>query len=212
MITLYAVRHGETDYNRESRVQGLADSHLTDFGRKQAAALAEHFKDTEITSLYTSPLSRASDTANAIAKAAGIEDITAIDEFKELDCGIFQDMLISEIKEKCWDDWMHFLGNPAVAPENGESMNQLAVRVSSALGMIIENAGEDDTIVIVAHAGVVRMILAQLMNVPVGAAVNFGLSNASIARFINKYDRWTCLKWNDTEHLGSLEGEVKFVL
>ena len=177
MITLYAVRHGETDYNRESRVQGLADSSLTDFGRKQAAALAGRFKDVDITSLYTSPLSRARDTANAIAEAAGIEEITPIDEFKELDCGVFQDQLLSEIKETSWDEWLLFLSNPAIAPENGESMNQLAMRVSSALSM-----------------------------------VNFGLSNASIASFINKYDRWTCLKWNDTEHLGSLEGEVKFVL
>ena len=212
MITLYAVRHGETDYNRESRVQGLADSNLTDFGRKQAAALAGRLKDVEITSLYTSPLSRARDTANAIAEAAGIEEITPIDEFKELDCGVFQDQLLSEIKETSWDEWLLFLSNPAIAPENGESMNQLAMRVSSALSMVIESAGEDDTIVIVCHAGVVRMILAHLLRVPVASVVNFGLSNASIASFINKYDRWTCLKWNDTEHLGSLEGEVKFVL
>lgn len=212
MITLHAVRHGETDYNREDRVQGLADSHLTGFGRKQAAALAGRFKHVDITSLYSSPLSRARDTADAIAEAAGLEKVTPIDEFRELDCGIFEDMLITEIREKCWDDWMRFLGDPSVAPENGESMNQLAVRVGEALDGIIRSAGEDDTIVIVAHAGVVRMVLANLLKVPVGPAVNFGLSNASIASFINKYDRWTCLKWNDTEHLGSLEGEVKFVL
>lgn len=212
MITLYAVRHGETDYNQESRVQGLADSTLTAFGRKQADALARHFKQIDITTLYTSPLSRAADTAGAIAEASGIDDVHPIDEFKELDCCVFQDRLLSDIRETDWDAWMRFLSNPAVAPEGGESMNQLGLRVSRALAMVLDNAGEDDTIVIVSHAGVVRMTLAHLMNVSVGSAVNFGLSNASIARFINKYDRWTCLKWNDTEHLGGLEGEVKFVL
>ena len=56
------------------------------------------------------------------------------------------------------------------------------------------------------------MTLAHLMNLSLSAAVNFGMSNASYSWYINKYDRWTCLGWNITEHLGKLEGEVKFVL
>jgi probable phosphoglycerate mutase len=212
MITLYLVRHGETDYNQEDRVQGQKDSNLTDFGRKQAQALAEAFKDVKIDQVYTSPLKRAADTAKVIVDGNHLLEVNPIDEFMELDCGIFEDKLISEIKEENWDKWTEFLASPNVAPEGGESMNQLFVRVSKALEMILANAGEDENIVIVSHAGVVRMSLAHLMNIQVASAVNFGLSNASVARFINKYDRWTCLKWNDTEHLGMLEGEVKFVL
>lgn len=212
MITLYAVRHGETDYNRENRVQGTKDSHLTEFGISQAKALANHFKNTKIDEIYTSPLIRAYDTATTIAEAAGVDTIIPVDAFMELNCGMFEDMLIDEIKETCWDEWQEFLGNPHIAPKGGESMNQLAERVSGSLGTILTNASENQNIVIVSHAGVVRMTLAHLMNVTVASAVNFGLSNASIAKFINKYDRWTCLGWNITDHLGELEGEVKFVL
>jgi broad specificity phosphatase PhoE len=212
MITLYAVRHGETDYNRENRVQGTKDSVLTDFGFAQARALADYFKRIEIDELYTSPLRRALDTADVIAESNGGIEANPISEFTELNCGVFEDMLLDDIKQNRWEEWQEFLGNPAIAPEDGESMNQLSVRVSKALEMILSSTEEDSNVVIVSHAGAVRMTLAHLMNVPVSAAVNFGLSNASIARFFNKYDRWTCLKWNDTEHLGELEGEVKFIL
>ena len=212
MITLYAIRHGETEYNKENRVQGTKDSLLTDFGKRQAQALARHCKSLNITQLYASPLKRAMHTAEAIAEAAGISEITPIHEFMELNVGEFEDMLIDEIKECCWDKWQRFLANPAVAPEGGESMNQLAIRVSKALDMVLGSSSEDANIAIVSHAGVVRMTMAHLMNVSVGSAVNFGLSNASIAKFINKYNRWTCLSWNETNHLGGIEGEVKFVL
>lgn len=212
MITLYLARHGETDYNRESRVQGTKDSILTEFGHKQAEALAGAMKDITFHSVYSSPLKRAFDTAETIVNGHHDLEITPIDEFKELDCGEFEDMLISEIKESKWAEWNEFLSSPNVAPKGGESMNQLFIRVGKALQMILANAAEDDNILIVSHAGVVRMSMAHLMNVQVASAVNFGLSNASIALFINKYDRWTCLKWNDTAHLGGLQGEVKFVL
>jgi len=212
MITLYLVRHGETNYNKENRVQGHEDSLLTDFGKQQAAALATAFESTSIDQMYASPLTRASDTANAIASNHDDLDVTPLDEFKELHCGDFQGMLLDEIRESRWEEWQHFLSSPNVAPSGGESMNQLYVRVSKAMEMILNGAGEDETIVCVSHAGVVRMSMAYLMNVQVGAAVNFGLSNGSIARLINKHGRWTLLKWNDTEHLGALEGEVKFVL
>jgi len=212
MITLYLVRHGETNYNQENRVQGHEDSLLTNFGKQQAGALAAAFKEIQIDQIYASPLIRAHETAMAIAGEHDGLEITPIDEFKELHCGDFQGMLLDEIRESRWEEWQHFLASPNVAPPGGESMNQLYVRVSRAMEMILNGAGEDETIVCVSHAGVVRMSMAYLMNVQVSAAVNFGLSNGSIARLINKHGRWTLLKWNDTEHLGALEGEVKFVL
>ena len=212
MITLYLIRHGETDYNRENRVQGMKDSMLTDFGRQQAAAIADHFKNIDLDIIYASPLKRAWDTANAISEASGITEVIPVDEFKELHCGKFEDMLIDEIKECCWDEWTEFLSDPAVPPLGGESMNELFNRVSKATLKVLSEVNDDANVAIVSHAGVVRMGMATLMNVSVKSAVNFGLSNASVAKFINKYDRWTCLGWNDTEHLGKLEGEVKFVL
>jgi probable phosphoglycerate mutase len=212
MITLYAIRHGETDYNREDRVQGSQDSHLTDYGLAQARALAKRFKSVPLTALYASPLSRAWLTAGQIAAACGSLEIEPVNDFRELDCGVFEGRLLSDIKVHDWAAWTAFLANPAIAPEGGESMNMLFDRVSHALDRILAGTPDGATIAIVSHAGVVRMTLAHLMGVGVASAVNFGLSNASVATFMHKYSRWICLKWNDTGHLGDLEGEAKFVL
>lgn len=212
MITLYAVRHGETDYNREDRVQGMRDSALTDYGRAQARALGALFTSIPLTALYASPLSRALDTAKQIAAAAGGIDIETMDDLRELNCGVFEGRLLSEIRVSDWEAWTAFLADPELPPAGGESFNMLAARVSRALDSILERTPDGATIAIVSHAGVVRTTLARLMGIPVGAAVNFGLSNASVAKFIHKYSRWICLKWNDTDHLGDLEGEAKFVL
>jgi broad specificity phosphatase PhoE len=211
MITIYAVRHGETTFNEESRVQGTIDAPLNEFGRQQAKAVAEEFEGKNISRIISSPLSRALDTAKQISSHCKI-DYTIEDDFREISCGDFQGMTIEEIQNTRWQEWQNFLKNRHFQPKNGESMNMLNERVVTALQKTLATSGPDDTIIIVSHAGGIRMMISWLMNISVESAVNFGLSNASIAKYVNKHGRWTCLKWNDTEHLGKLQGKVKFVL
>jgi probable phosphoglycerate mutase len=212
MVTLYAVRHGETDYNREDRVQGSHDSNLTDFGRAQAGALAERFRGEEINALFSSPLKRARETAEVISEALGGIETGIHDDLMELRCGEFEGVLFEEIKRNHWEKFLTWLREPDVQAPGGESMNQLYDRVSSALKEILANFDGDGRVLVVSHAGVVRMTLASLVGVPVGVSTSFSLTNASVSTFNLRRGRWTCHSWNDTSHLGELEGEVKSVL
>jgi broad specificity phosphatase PhoE len=212
LITLYAVRHGETDYNREDRVQGSHDSKLTDFGRAQAQALAERFRGMDIDALFTSPLKRAYETAETIAAALNGIEVQVHKDLHELRCGVFEGVLFEEIKRTRWEEFLTWLREPDVQAPGGESMNQLYSRVSSALKEILAGVEDGSKIIIVSHAGVVRMTLAALVGVPVGISTSFSLTNASVSVFNHRRGRWTCHAWNDTSHLGGLEGEVKSVL
>ncbi|HUX05812.1 MAG TPA: histidine phosphatase family protein [Acidobacteriota bacterium] len=212
MITLYAVRHGETDYNKEDRVQGSHDSILTGFGRAQARALAGYFRGKKIDALYSSPLKRALETAETISEALGGLEVQVNDDFHELRCGEFEGVLFEEIKRERWEEFLTWLREPEVQAPGGESMNQLFSRVSSALKEILAGVPDGSNIAVVSHAGVVRMTLAALVGVPVGVSTSFSLTNASVSTFNLRRGRWTCHTWNDTSHLGELEGEVKSVL
>jgi broad specificity phosphatase PhoE len=212
MITLYAVRHGETDYNKEDRVQGSHDSVLTEFGRAQALALAERFRGMRIDALHTSPLKRARETAETIAAALGGIEVQIHNDLQELRCGEFEGVLFEEIKRTRWEEFLTWLREPDVQAPGGESMNQLYSRVSSALKEILTGIDNGSNVIIVSHAGVVRMTLAALLGVPVGTSTSFSLTNASVSVFNHRRGRWTCHAWNDTSHLGKLEGEVKSVL
>ena len=212
MITLYAVRHGETDYNQEDRVQGSHDSRLTEFGRAQARALAERFRGKKVDALFSSPLKRALETAKTISAALGGLEINVNEDFHELRCGEFEGVLYEEIKRTRWEEFLTWLREPDVQAPGGESMNQLYSRVSSALKEILTDAPDGSNIAVVGHAGVVRMTLAALVGVPVGVSTSFSLTNASVSIFNHRRGRWTCRVWNDTSHLGELEGEVKSVL
>ena len=212
MITLYSVRHGETDYNEEDRVQGSHNSRLTAFGREQAGALAERFRGEKIDLLYSSPLLRAKETAETIAAALGGMEIRFHDGLHELRCGKFEGVLFEEIKRKYWAEFLEWLRNPEVQAPGGESMNQLYERVSAALKEIFDGVEDGSRVLVVSHAGVVRMTLAALVGVPVGVSTAFSLTNASISIFNHRRGRWTCHAWNETSHLGELAGEVKSVL
>lgn len=211
MITLYAIRHGETDYNREDRVQGNHDSKLTDFGREQARALADRFTGEPLSAVVSSPLQRARETAEKIAGSVGLT-VQTDDRLRELACGEFEGVLFEEIKRTRWEEFLEWLQNPDVAAPGGESINQLFSRVSAALKEILADIADGRNIAIVSHAGVVRMTLATLVRVPVGVSTSFSLTNASISTFRHMRGRWTCHRWNDASHLGVLEGEVKSVL
>ena len=211
MTTLYAIRHGETDYNKEDRVQGSHDSELTPFGVFQAEALAQRFSGSGIEVIHSSPLKRAQVTAETIAETIGAK-VRIHDGLQELNCGEFEGLLFEEIKRTRWEEFLTWLREPEVAAPGGESMNQLLDRVSAALEEILGGSADGCEIAVVSHAGVVRMTLAALVGVPVGVSTAFSLTNGSVSSFYHRRDRWTCHAWNDTGHLGTFEGKAKSVL
>ena len=153
--TIVLVRHGETDWNRERRFQGHADTSLNEAGRAQAAELAELLRAEGLSAVYTSPLRRASQTAEIVAARLGLR-AWELDPLREIDVGDWQGLTVDEVRtrfpelaEVAWH-----AGWP-----NGETYDQLAARVVPALLELgRRHAGE--RVLGITHAGPIRAALS----------------------------------------------------
>jgi broad specificity phosphatase PhoE len=153
--TIVLVRHGETDWNRERRFQGHADPPLNDAGRHQALELAEALRGEGLSTVYTSPLQRASETARIVACELGLH-AHELEALREIDVGDWQGMTVDEVRtrfpEQAEVAWRS--GWP-----NGETHDELAARVLPALLELgARHAGE--RVLGVTHAGPIRTALA----------------------------------------------------
>lgn len=98
-MKLVLVRHGETDWNLQNRVQGRSDTELNALGRRQAEAVALALKGEEIAAIYSSPLKRALDTARALARHHSME-VVPVDDLQELDVGDLDGLTFTEMRER----------------------------------------------------------------------------------------------------------------
>ena len=142
MTTLLFVRHGETDWNAQRRWQGHADVPLNDRGREQARALAESLADERIDVIYTSDLSRARDTAEAVAARLGV-DVVLDADLREIDVGPIEGLTADEAA--AYEGW------------HGEPKESHAERVLAAVGRIAERHPEG-RILVVTHGGSMRRV------------------------------------------------------
>jgi broad specificity phosphatase PhoE len=149
---LLLVRHGETDWNVEQRVQGHTDRPLNETGLAQAQALATELADEHLDAVYASDLSRARDTARAIADPRGLE-VAVLPALRERHFGTWEGLRHDEIHERFphraeSDPW-----------GDGETPEELAARVLSALGDIAEWHPEG-RVLVVTHGGALRAVLS----------------------------------------------------
>ena len=127
--TLVLVRHGETDWNRERRYQGHADTPLNTAGRRQARELATILRSDGLSAVYTSPLRRASETATIVAAELGLE-ARELEALREIDVGDWQGLTVDEVRAQfpeqvaaAWHSgWL-----------DGETYDELSARVLPAL-------------------------------------------------------------------------------
>jgi broad specificity phosphatase PhoE len=156
--TIVLVRHGETDWNRERRFQGHADTPLNDAGRAQAADLAGSLTSERLVAVYTSPLRRAYETAALIAIRLGL-DVRPLDALREIHVGYWEGLTIDEVRERYPEgasaDWHS--GWPG-----GETYEELSARVLPAL-VSLAHEHPNERILAVTHAGPVRAALAAAM-------------------------------------------------
>ena len=153
--TIVLVRHGETDWNRERRYQGHADTPLNEAGRRQAVELADGLRDEGLTAVYTSPLRRAAETADIVAGRLGLE-AEELEALREIDVGDSQGLTVDEVKarfpERLDDVWRS-------GWQNGETHDQLSARVVPAL-LGLDRTHTGGRVLGVTHAGPIRVALA----------------------------------------------------
>jgi broad specificity phosphatase PhoE len=151
MTTILLVRHGETDWNAQRRVQGHSDTPLNATGRAQAEALAEELGGESIEAVYSSDLLRAHETARIVAGRRGLE-VTAIRDLRERHFGTWEgltdDEILARFPEATSGSW-----------GDGERKEEMIRRVFGALQRIAE-AHPGGRVLVVSHGGPLRAVLA----------------------------------------------------
>ena len=196
-MIFYLIRHGESLYNAEGRIQGQSDVELSPLGLRQSEAIADALAGESIDAVFASPLRRAMQTARPIAARLGLE-IECDDRLKEIDAGIFQGLLWSEIEAKFPGEagpWRRQEADFAIP--GGESRRDLMVRGLAAFEAIRERSFQ--RVAVVSHGGILAGALKALLRIP--AEVNpFSLYNASISKLA--WDgRIKLLTLNQLDHL-----------
>jgi probable phosphoglycerate mutase len=193
------VRHGESTFNAEGRIQGQSDSPLSDLGRRQAVAAADALAPRPIDAVYSSPLCRARETALEIADRHGVA-VLGDPRLMELDAGVFEGRLRSELAQAYPSELARWLGGDEdFAIPGGESRRQLMLRGCEAVRSIA-GAGHREA-VIVTHGGLLSVVLRALLRMP-EAVPPFSIQNGSITRVaMDGRDRFSLLALNQVEHL-----------
>ena len=197
---IIAIRHGETAWNVDTRIQGQLDIGLNETGRQQARRVAQALTGEPIQAIYSSDLSRAWDTARSIADATG-QTLQAHAGLRERGFGVFQGKTYAEI-EAAWPDqaWRWRKRDPQWAPQGGESLLDVRERITrTAAELAARHLGEQ--IVLVAHGGVMDALYRAATGQDLQAPRSWGLGNAAINRLLWTPDGLTLVGWSDTRHL-----------
>ncbi|MDM0024746.1 histidine phosphatase family protein [Variovorax saccharolyticus] len=197
-----AVRHGETAWNVDTRLQGQLDIALNEIGLWQADQVARALEEEQIGAIYASDLARAWQTAQAIAGPRGI-DVGAEPGLRERAFGLFEGRTFADIDANLPDQarlWR--TRDPEFAPEGGESLLAFRDRVTAtASGLAALHPGE--LVVLVAHGGVMDVLYRAATGQELQAPRTWHLGNAAINRLLWTPQGFTLVGWGDVGHLNT---------
>ncbi|MFO8009715.1 MAG: histidine phosphatase family protein [Dehalococcoidia bacterium] len=199
-MRLILVRHGQTDWNKEYRVQGQSDTILNDHGKSEAEALAGALKDEALDAIYSSTLARAMQTAEAINAFHHVE-LTPVDALKELDVGETDGTCYPDMATLFPDLHRVWRADPAAARwPGGESLSELQERAWAAVNDIIENSGHN-SVLIISHLFVINVLLCRILGMGISDFRRLDTSVASISVVEFAGDKVRLVSFNDTCHL-----------
>ncbi len=182
MTTLILARHGETDWNRHNRFQGHADEPLNELGRSQSAELADSLGAEGIARVYTSPLRRAHETAEIVARRLGLE-LETVEALREIDVGSWSGLTRDEVAARFPEAYARWLDG-GHGFDDGETYEELGARVVPALREVADrHPGE--VVLVVTHGGPSRVAQAYAAAVEYGESRHRepGLGNCAVCRF-----------------------------
>ena len=197
---IIAIRHGETLWNVDTRIQGQLDIPLNPVGHGQARRLANALKDEPITAVYSSDLTRASQTAQYLASELGMQ-VTPEPALRERSFGDFEGKTFAEIEALLPVQATRWRKrDPQFAPAGGESLLDLTSRVvETASRLAARHPGE--LIALVGHGGVMDVLYRAAARLDIQAARTWALGNAAINRLLWTPGGFTLVGWSDTQHL-----------
>ncbi|SHL38503.1 glucosyl-3-phosphoglycerate phosphatase (pgm family) [Pseudonocardia thermophila] len=198
---LVLLRHGQTDHNVAGRMQGHIDSVLTDLGRQQAAAVAPTVAQFKPDRLISSDLSRAVDTAQEISAVTGLP-LELDPRLRETHLGEWQGLTVAQVEEGWPGAIAQWRADPAWAPPGGESRIEVVRRSRPVIDELDEEMADDDvdnTVVVVAHGGLIAGLVCGLLALPTSAWPSIGgIGNCKWAVLARRRDhpRWRLSGYN----------------
>lgn len=188
MTKVYIVRHGETDWNCEGRLQGGTNTNLNLRGQRQAVACRTYFEDKACDAIYTSSLDRANQTALLINETLQLPFYT-LKEFAERTFGVAEGMTYEERTKKYPDK---------IYP-NQESIEDLKRRISKGL-QIIQHQYPEGKVILVTHGAVIHTLFTMVKNSSIYSQSEL-LSNGGVSLIYNKDGNWWLDNYNEIQHL-----------
>jgi len=197
---LLLVRHGQSTWNQEHRIQGQLDPPLSDDGRRQAAQLGRRLAGRRFAALYSSDLKRAAETAAAIGAAIGLTP-TPMAELREIYLGDWEGLRTEELAARFPEAWASWAEEPDwdLVP-GGEGSAAFEARVEAALDSIFQRHHEGDVLA-VTHGGVIQIALHHVVGRPGRGIFPFRIQNASLSVIERRNGRLVVSGVNDIGHL-----------
>lgn len=182
MVEILLARHGETDWNRESRFQGHADPPLNALGREQAAELAGALADEDFAAVYSSPLQRAFETARVVAELHRLSP-APVEALREVDVGSWEALTRDEVEQRYPEQFERWL-DYGQGWDDGETYEQMGERVIAALDELAARH-DGERIAAVTHGGPIRAALARSEGITHMESRRRGpvIGNCFVARF-----------------------------
>ena len=203
MGKLLIVRHGETVWNADGRIQGHTDVGLSDTGAEQARLLGGRLASIHIDLAYCSDMKRTSETAEI---ALGERDvvINRTPRLREYDKGSYEGMTLLEIKAQFPDDYPRYLEkNLDYAPEGGETTRGVSSRMADIFGEI-KAKHLNETVLIVGHGGSLRAGMVSLLGMPLEGNWSFVFGNCGLTMVDTFEDNAVLRLFNDESHLNGM--------
>ena len=205
MLQVYLVRHGETQWNAERRIQGQSDSPLTATGELQAVQVGERVRTYGITHVIASDLGRTQRTAEIIADACGC-GVTLDARLRELDMGILEQRHLDSLSAQ-EEEWRRLVvnGTPNGRIPEGESMQELSERMHAGLAACL-NLPAGSRPLLVSHGIALGCLVSTILGLPAHAERRLRLRNCSISRVDYQESLWLAPGWvvetaGDISHL-----------
>ena len=205
MTEIILIRHGETDWNRDQVFRGRIDVALNEVGLTQARALQGSLHDSEIDGMYSSPLSRAFETASILGEKRNV-DVNTEEGLIDVDFGKWQGLSHQKVKEEYKDLYETWLAQPdLVTFPDGESLKEVRIRSMESLEEVIKN-NPGKTLALVSHRVVLKVLLCTILGLELSRFWYLRQDTCAINRVEYKDGNYLLTLLNDTGHLREVQG------
>lgn len=201
-MKIYLIRHGQTDWNIQGRIQGSHDIPLNEAGQRQAEQVAKGMDSRRVSRIFSSTLTRAAETAEKIGSRQKAE-ICSMPQLIEVEFGKWEGMTWEEIMEAYPKEYRLWALNPdEVAPPGGETQDQVISRCAQAIKEILRITGGREDVAIVSHGATIAYLISYMMrNDPDIESIIVENASITTINYSPLTENFMLLEMNDTSHI-----------